>query len=249
MPRIFNVSARQDHHESKSLPYNHLLYIHASGVSMKRAITFLLFLFLVLPAVAKKHKKSGGEKAGGKFDYYLLSLSWAPNYCAGHPTDHSSECKTGGHTAFVLHGLWPQAGSGAPPMACAPARPVAKATVDRMLHYMPTRGLIQHEWEKHGTCSGLSADGYFAQVEQAFKSVKVPEQYSKLDQARKFDIKSLEQDFAAANNAPADAFRVSCHSKELVALEVCLTKDLKYQACTKSVQECPAGPVLMRPPK
>jgi ribonuclease T2 len=115
---------------------------------MKRKMSFLLVLFLVLaagPAEAKRHKKSGGEKTTeSRFDYYLLSLSWAPNYCAGHPGDHSSECKTGGHTAFVLHGLWPQSDNGAPPMSCAPARPVAASIVNHMLEFMPSSGLIQH---------------------------------------------------------------------------------------------------------
>jgi ribonuclease T2 len=213
---------------------------------------FLLVLIFVLTAgasAARKHKKSGDQKGGGKFDYYLLSLSWAPNYCAGHPSDHSSECKIGGHVAFVLHGLWPQSNGGAPPMACAPARPVAASVVNHMLQYMPSRGLIQHEWEKHGTCSGLSSSDYFNKVEEAFKSVQVPDQYKHLDHSQKFELKDLEQGFADANRAPADAFRVSCHNQELVALEVCLSKDLKYQSCTKSVRECPAGPVLMRPPK
>lgn len=216
---------------------------------MKLKVSFMVAVFLVFSvgtAAAKKHKK---QPAKTGFDYYLLSLSWAPNYCAGHPGDHSSECRAGGHVAFVLHGLWPQSDQGAPPMSCAPARPVASSIVTHMLQYMPSRGLIQHEWEKHGTCSGLSAEEYFHQVEQAFKSVRVPEQYRQLNRPQKADLRALEQGFASANNAPADAFRVSCHSGELVSLEVCLDKDLKYQACTRTVKECPAGPVLMRPPQ
>ena len=78
-------------------------------------------------------------------------------------------------------------GSGRKPTAgrrpCRVRRPapVATATVDHMLNFMPTRGLIQHEWQEHGTCSGLSAQDYFAKVEQAFRSVRVPEQYPKLE--------------------------------------------------------------------
>ncbi|MBZ5520859.1 MAG: hypothetical protein LAP21_01240 [Acidobacteriia bacterium] len=104
---------------------------------MKRKLSFLLVLFLVVSvgtAAAKKHKKSDAQSGKPKFDYYLLSLSWAPNYCAGHPSDHSSECKVGGHVAFVLHGLWPQSAKGAPPMSCAPARPVASSIVTSSLH-------------------------------------------------------------------------------------------------------------------
>ena len=97
---------------------------------MKRLIASALLcalLYLTPSAFAKHHHRHHDDDAasGGNFDYYLLALSWAPNYCAGHPTDHSSECRIGGHTAFVLHGLWPQANSGAPPMSCSTASPVA----------------------------------------------------------------------------------------------------------------------------
>jgi len=201
------------------------------------------FLLLITPLAEakKKHRKPP------EFDYYLLSLSWAPNYCASHPSDHSSECAVGNHTAFVLHGLWPQSNSGAPPMSCAPASPVAANIVDHMLQFMPTRNLIHHEWEKHGTCSGLSAADYFAEVEKAFKSVQVPHDYPDLKQSRKFSVEDVESSFANENHAPKDAFRLSCHAGDLVRVEVCLNKDLEYQACTQTVRECASSQVLMRP--
>src|SRR5690349_8937707 len=155
---------------------------------MRRVICVLLVLVTV-SAVAKKHHKSGDGQGKSKFDYYLLSLSWAPNYCAGHPTDKSSECKIGNHASFVLHGLWPQANSGPPPMNCKPASPVSSAITRHMLEYMPSRSLVQHEWEKHGSCSGLSAADYFKNVEQAFTAVKAPDDYKNLAHNQKFDLK------------------------------------------------------------
>jgi ribonuclease T2 len=220
---------------------------------MKRLVTSALLctlLCLTLSAFAKHHHRhNDAEEAAGSFDYYLLALSWAPNYCAGHPNDHSSECRIGGHIAFVLHGLWPQANSGAPPMSCSTAPPVAANTVDHMLNFMPSRGLIQHEWQEHGTCSGLSAQDYFARAEQAFRNVHVPEQYSKLNHAQQLNVPDLEKSFADANHAPPEAFRVSCHAGELVSLEVCVDKSLQYRSCTQSVRECPVNQVDMRPPQ
>src|SRR5216683_333533 len=216
---------------------------------MKRSILFLLVLALAtVPAEARKHKKSGGTEPS-QFDYYLLALSWAPNYCAGHPSDHSSECRVGGHKDFVLHGLWPQASSGPPPMSCSSASPVAAATVDHMLNFMPSPGLIQHEWEKHGTCTGLSAQDYFAQAEQAFTHAQVPQQYRSLDHEQQFSVPDLEKSFAEANHAPLQAIRVSCHAGDLVSLEVCVDKNLQYRSCTESVRECPVNQVDMRPPQ
>jgi ribonuclease T2 len=196
-----------------------------------------------------KHRKSAAKQSQGNFDYYLLSLSWAPNYCADHPGDNSTECRSGNHKAFVLHGLWPQSNEGQPPMSCQPARPVAADIVRHMLEYYPSRGLIQHEWEKHGTCSGLSAQDYFAKAEQAFKAVQLPDQFKNLSSDKSLAPKDVHQSFADSNHAPADAFRISCHAQELVGVEVCMSKDLKIQSCSRSLRECPANSVLMHPVK
>jgi len=118
-----------------------------------------------------------------------------------------------------------------------------------MLNFMPSRGLIQHECEKHGTCSGVSAQNYFGQAEQAFTHVQVPQQYSSLNHEQQFNVADVEKSFAEANHAPLQAFRVSCHAGELVSLEVCVDKNLQYRSCTESVRECPVNQVDMKPPQ
>ena len=199
----------------------------------------------LMTAAFPRHRKPAATQNQGSFDHYLLSLSWAPNYCAEHPSDNSSECRKGNHKGFVLHGLWPQSNQGQPPMSCQPASPVAGDIVRHMLEYYPSRGLIQHEWEKHGTCSGLSAQDYFAKVEQAFKSVNPPGQLKNLSIDKVFAPKDIERAFAQSNNADADAFRISCHAQVLVGVEVCMSKDLKIQSCANALRECPANWVLM----
>jgi len=115
-----------------------------------------------------------------------------------------------------------------------------------MLEYYASRGLIQHEWQQHGVCSGVPAGDYFQQVEQAMNAVRVPDQYRSLDHSQVFSIRDIEESFAQTNNAPPDSFRVSCHAGELVNVEACFTKDLHYQACTGNVRECRSSHVLMR---
>lgn len=215
---------------------------------MKRAMMPALMCSCLSAAICLAAlKQRHSSRTDGTFDYYVLSLSWAPNYCAGHHKDHSIECRAGRQANFVLHGLWPQANAGSPPTNCATASPVANSTTRHMLQYYPSRGMVQHEWSTHGTCSGLSSSDYFSKVEQAFSTVRVPEQFRNLDHSQTLDVKDIEQSFASANNAPAGAFRVSCHTGELVAVEVCLNKDLQYQACAASARECSSRRVLMRP--
>jgi ribonuclease T2 len=207
-----------------------------------------LALLIAISTSAKKHcHRSENAEGNATFDYYLLALSWAPNYCAAHPGDHSSECRAGNHKAFVLHGLWPQAESGPPPKECAPASPVAHEVVDHMLEYMPSAGLVQHEWREHGTCSGLSSRDYFAQAEQAFKSVRVPDNLQSVNHESELPVSEIESRFAEANRARPDAFRISCHQGDMVAVEACLDKELHYRACSRSVSECPSPQVHLQP--
>jgi ribonuclease T2 len=220
--------------------------------ALRNACWWLMMGCMLANSGAAKHKKRGGQQnaAGtpGQFDFYLLNLSWAPEFCATHPNNQSSsECDPSRHYGFVVHGLWPQYNSGNYPKECAPAQPVSQQIVQHMLMYIPARGLIQHEWAEHGTCSGLSQEDYFAQVEQAFKKIQVPVIYQHPSQSLNVSLSDMEQKFADANQAPKGAFRVSCSNGEFVALEACFSRDLQLQDCGSAARECSAPQVLVRP--
>src|SRR6188768_1213971 len=121
----------------------------------------------------------------GQFDFYVLSLSWSPSYC------EVAEDRTGGRArdrqcsgrpfAFVVHGFWPQYERGFPSDCQVPAPRLARAIVDDMLDLMPSPRLVFHEWDRHGTCTGLSAKQYFEAVRKARAAIKVPPAYLDLD--------------------------------------------------------------------
>ena len=52
-----------------------------------------------------------------RFDYYLLNLSWSPEFCFSHRD--APECAQ--HLTFTLHGLWPQNTDGTYPQDCSNA--------------------------------------------------------------------------------------------------------------------------------
>ena len=83
----------------------------------KRLITVLLNLLLPLEACNPRPKPvpesfprphtaafAAQPSATKNFDYYLLNLSWSPEFCHSHP--NATECAQ--RAGFVLHGLWPQ---------------------------------------------------------------------------------------------------------------------------------------------
>jgi ribonuclease T2 len=220
------------------------------GTKLPRFILLTIACALSMTAcktTPKEPARTATASVSSNFDYYLLALSWAPEFCAAHGSDAtSSECDPRRHFGLVVHGLWPQNNDGTYPQNCAPARPVAEQTVQHMLAVMPARGLIQHEWATHGTCSGLAAQDYFAAVEKAFDALKVPSEYRAPPQTISASPSEIEQKFAEANHAPRGAFRVSCSKGEFTALQVCLTPDLQYRDCG-SLRDCRARQVTILP--
>lgn len=188
-------------------------------------------------------------QTGATFDYYVLSLSWAPEFCAqpGEASANPLECGQG--KGFVVHGLWPEANQGKSPESCGPATKVSKGLVNDMLKYMPSASLIQHEWATHGTCSGLSQSGYFTDVMLARAAVQVPVQISSLGQSVQESPAEIESQFAGANPSfPQGAFKTACQSAALTEVRVCFDKNLKPLACTASAGECSSGTVKILSP-
>ena len=207
----------------------------------------LACVLLSAPADAQSGKK---KKAAPQFSYYLLVLSYAPDFC-DQPQGNKDprECGAGRHVGFIVHGLWPQGETSRGPENCKPASPVSNAIVQATLKYVPTESLIRHEWTAHGSCSGLSVADYFAALRKARDSVTLP---AALDQpSRKLQLSpaQIESDIAAANPSfPKAAFRTSCYRDgELQEVRICLNKDLSPRACGPSAGECTLGSVTLLP--
>ena len=176
------------------------------------------------------------QAAPGQFDFYLLSLSWSPEFCATH---RSPECGRG--LGFVVHGLWPQDANGDYPEDCSDAPGPANPAVDTDVY--PTEALVAHEWQTHGTCSGLAPEGYFNAVHTAFHEVKLPEMRG-LDGASPESFLSQLQ--KANPGFPPGSFALSCGNNRLTAVEVCLDKSLRPETC-QGVRSCHANAVGVTP--
>ncbi|MGE0154606.1 MAG: ribonuclease T [Reyranellaceae bacterium] len=192
------------------------------------AAALLATLLWALPALAQNR-----SDAPPRFDYYVLSLSWSPQYCATDGSRSPRQCATGRRYGFVAHGLWPQYERGGYPEFCrtgggGPTRD----TVERIIDIMPSEGLIRHQWNKHGACSGLTASRYFDLTAEAFAAVTLPEFYLRPTGTLSRSVAQVKTEFAAANpRLPPTAIAVTCSGQYLQEVRICLEKSLQPRAC------------------
>jgi ribosomal protein S6--L-glutamate ligase len=74
------------------------------------------------------------------FDFYVLSLSWSPSYCAAEGADADpAECAK--PRGFVVHGLWPQYERGYPEFCARNAQAPSRKTIDSLSDIMPGASL------------------------------------------------------------------------------------------------------------
>ncbi len=180
----------------------------------------------------------------GHFDYYVLSLSWSPEYCA---KSGAGDPQCARPYAFVAHGLWPQHERGWP-SDCPSKERVSDATIERLLPLMPSRRLIIHEWRKHGTCSGLKADAYFGQIERAYRAINIPARYQRLKKALNVSVAELRRDLLAVNPSWSnDALVVQCAGRHLREARICLDRDLAPRSCGIDLGDRCGERVLLRP--
>jgi ribonuclease T2 len=198
-----------------------------------------LFPLLLFPFIGASQQKA----APGVFDYYLLTLSWSPEYC--HSNSSSSECGGGKHFGFIVHGLWPEFQNGGYPENCSTAPGLSNPA--SFLDIMPDLSLIQHEWTTHGTCSGLNAQAYFNLIRQAFTSIKIPAQFAAPKSQQTLSPTQIKSAFEQANPNLKDAdLMIACSGTYLKAVEICLTKTLNPMACP-APRSCTAAGIRVPP--
>jgi ribonuclease T2 len=136
------------------------------------AMAALFCLLSIVSTSQAKHSQAKHNKPGD-FDFYLLTLSFAPSFCSLSAANRSKdECRELTEqnfeaTPLTIHGLWPNRAHVSvknQPADCAHAQlQLSDAVQTNLARYMPGGpDLEKHEWDKHGTCSGLSPDDYFS---------------------------------------------------------------------------------------
>ncbi|MEM9974826.1 MAG: ribonuclease T2 [Pseudomonadota bacterium] len=203
--------------------------------------SLLIALFLPVAAWAD------GDRAG-VFDYYVMALSWSPNWCE-REGGGSPQCAPERDLGWILHGLWPQHEVGWPRDCHTNARNPSRADTAAMADIMGTSGLARHQWNKHGRCSGLSSNDYFALSREAYGRVERPDVFRRLGDTVKLPARVVEEAFLEANPAlSADMLTVTCKNRQIQEVRICLTRDLAPRRCGRDVRrDCTQSDALFHP--
>jgi len=185
-----------------------------------------------------------GEPAGD-LDYYVLALSCSPSFWAS-AGDHPQCDQPFG---WVLHGLWPQYDNGWPSFCPTDHRNPSRSDTRAMVDIMGSSGSAWHQWNKHGRCTGLSSDEYYALSRLAYDRVVRPEVLRKLDTSVTLPASLIEEAFLRDNpDLEADMLTVTCKNRRIQEVRLCLTRDMEPRICGRDVvRDCTMQDALFDP--
>ena len=205
------------------------------------------WLLVLLASAGLAHAE--GERAG-EFDYYVLSLSWSPTWCAIEGDRRGSpQCDGDKDFGWVLHGLWPQYERGWPSYCPSGERNPSRADTAEMADIMGTSGSAWHQWNKHGRCSGLSSDDYYLLARAAYGRVTRPEIFRRIADPIRLPAAVVEEAFLEANpDMDANQITITCKSGRIQEARVCLTRSLELRRCGDDViRDCRMTDALFEP--
>jgi len=194
------------------------------------------------------------QNEAGKFDYYVLSLSWSPSFCAANaeraPARSKPDPQCGPRPySFVVHGLWPQYERGFPEFCQVPAPRLNRGIVSTMFDLMPSPNLIFHEWDRHGTCAGISAGAYFDTIRKARAVVKIPPQFLDVEAELTVTPDEVEDAFVEANpGLTREGISLGCGSRRLDEIRICMTRELGFRDCSEAARRTCRRDKLVMPP-
>ena len=132
---------------------------------------------------------------------YTLAVSWSPEFCHSKRGDDPNNYQCNGKIGrfgFVLHGLWPESGSGKPPQWCALTPRPTPDDLRANLCMTPVPWLIEHEWAKHGSCMASTPADYYKVSRILWQSLHLPDA-DRLSKQPGLTAGDLRKAFAAQN--------------------------------------------------
>jgi ribonuclease T2 len=205
------------------------------GMRVTRIFLTVALLFSARGAIAES------------FDYYTLAVSLTPAYCDQNPKWRDSlQCRD--RLPFTVHGLWPEKAQGRSPDSCAGGALMLSAAQEKNLRdVMPDANLRKHEWQRHGSCSGLEPGAYFDLLAREFMQLKWPVLLQPQGRDVRVERAVVLQEFHRLNPGfPERGVVLRCESRGrpplLSEIRVCLTPAGKPSECAANFKpNCPVA--------
>ena len=191
-----------------------------------------------------------GQDRTGEFDYYVMALSWSPTWCAITGDERGSpQCRQDADFGWILHGLWPQYERGWPSYCRTNVRNPSRSQTAAEADLFGTGGNAWHQWNKHGRCTGLTAEAYYDLAREAYDKVSRPPVFRQIDSAIRLPARVVEDAFLETNsNISADQITITCKDGRIQEARICLTRDLEPRQCGADVRrDCSMDNALMAP--
>ena len=193
-------------------------------VTMIAGVTALL----QLQPASGRDSRDLGPQPPGQFDFYALSLTWVPEFCATHVD--ANECRQG--LGFALHGLWPESNDGYPTSCSRELLPADVRASFQGLYASP--GLIDHEWQVHGVCSGLGPLGFLQATNRFFNSIALPSDLQSERSLASGAADGVRAEMIAANpQLTPESIVLVCERSQIKEMHVCLGQDGSPRACVE----------------
>lgn len=195
------------------------------------------------------------DQLSDDFNYFILALAWEPDYCATSSNPDPQSCTPGMKLGFILHGLWPMYDEGWP--SYCSTETMSNEMIADFPGLFPTDFLYGHEWEKHGTCTGLDPQGYFLLSQEFKDSIAIPDAFLSPEEPFRMDEDSLIEAFVQVNPSfDENSFSVFCSGsgQYLSELYVCISRDGRPTECGSDVIDtnaasCGQPDFLVREPR
>ena len=210
----------------------------------------ILLIGFVALLFGAAHPATAKNELAGEFDYFVLSLSWSPNWCAIEgDAKRSPQCAEKSGHGWIMHGLWPQFHRGYPSFCRTVERPPSRGMTSDMADIMGTSGLAWHQWKKHVSCTGLSAQDYYALSRRAYALIERPAIFRKLDRSVRLPASVVEDAFLKSNPAiKADGITITCRNNRIQEARICLSRQLTPVPCGQDViRDCQMKDALFDP--
>jgi len=160
---------------------------------------------------------------------YVFAYSWTPGFCNGESYPGCKAPQNYWKQNLTIHGLWPQYTTSGYPASCTTEQFNSSIPIEIGLDYMVERwpdvqydinnpaydSFWEHEWTKHGTCSGLSQYDYFTTALSLTNTLITPEI---IHNSIGLNVSGDEIRYSIANPSSVS---LQCHKQMLVGIYTC----------------------------